>query len=161
MRGTKQALYRKVNTTAHGVYHRTGGDFSVSRPRVKAGEEPDRRALAMHPVHRRGLDYTPLFRFLLSRVGKPWREVHREAVSRLDREEPIFWMVAVDGAEAHDYIRTGESSFFSGLRVDDEGILRLVDPSIGPGSLTPSCACCTHTFNGKPFLRKFVLESAS
>jgi len=159
MRSGKQPLYRKVNTTAHGVHHRFGGEFSAVRQRVNAGE-PDQTALAMHAGQRRGLDYTPLFRFLLSRVGQPWGEVYREAAARLDRTEPIFWMVAAPGASSQDYIRTGESSYFSGLWVDDENVLRLVDASIGPASLAPFCACCTHTFNGKPFTRKYEVAAA-
>ena len=108
----------------------------------------------MKSLRKHGLDYTPLFRFLLSRVGDDWSEVHSEAVARLDDPEPIFWMVARPGAERRPYVVTGENAFFSGLFVDEENRLRLVDPDLGNEDLTPSCPCCTHTFNGKPLLRR-------
>lgn len=41
----------------------------------------------MHGKVKRGLDYTPLFRFLLAKVGMPWNEIHPEAIARLDRSE--------------------------------------------------------------------------
>lgn len=105
----------------------------------------------MRGKRRRGLDYTPLFRFLLSKVGSEWDGVHREAVSRLDRPEPIFRMVARDEDGRREIVRTGESTYFSGLYVDNAGILRAVNPDLGPEDLTPSCSCCTHTFNGVRF----------
>lgn len=152
--GTKSALYRKVNTTAHGVHHRFGGDFSADR-RANSGKPQELVRKGMHGKVRRGLDYTPLFRFLLSKVGSAWAEVHAEALSRLDREEPIFWIVARDLAQASGYVRTGEATYFSGLYVDGDGRLKLVDPGIGPSSLQPLCPCCTHTFNGLRFTQPF------
>jgi hypothetical protein len=98
----------------------------------------------------RGLDYTPLFRFLLSKVGKNWTEIHQEAVTRLDREEPIYWMVALNDEEQQAKFRAGESSYYSGLYVDENNILQKVDPTMGPEKLFPTCACCTWTFNGVP-----------
>lgn len=157
MQKAKSPLYRKVNTTARGVHHRFGGDFSTARRRVNAGEiHVD--DLSMQKGGRRGLDYTPLFRFLLSRVGRKWDETYSEAVARLDRREPIFWLVAMREGEAQAYVRTGEASYFSGLKVDADGILRVVDPSAGPGTLVPQCPCCTHTFNGTPFTQRYQQE---
>ncbi|MDP0941227.1 hypothetical protein Q6253_28740, partial [Klebsiella quasipneumoniae] len=85
------------------------------------------------------MDYTPLFRFLLSRVGQDWDEVYSEAVARLDRKDPIFWMVALREMDEQDYIRAGEASYFSGLKVDEAGVLRVVNPGLGAGSLVPQC----------------------
>lgn len=102
----------------------------------------------MHSGQRHGFDYTPLFKFLLSRVGEDWDEVHSEAVSRLDREEPINWMVAPDFSAGTPFFRAGESSYFSGLYVDDNNRLAVVDPELTPDTMQPSCACCTHTLNG-------------
>lgn len=104
---------------------------------------------------RRGLDYTPLFRFLLSRVGEDWDAVHSEAVRRLDRAEPISWLVALRPEDREPCVRVGESSFYSGLFVDDENRLQKVAPELGPSSMAPGCACCTHTFNGVPFTQPF------
>lgn len=145
----KKPLYRKVNTKARGVLHNKGGDYRHQRNAKHAD------AVGMKQGVQRGLDYTPLFKFLLSKVGKPWGEVHSEAISRLDKEEPLYWMVS-DGREtANTYVRIGESSYFSGLYVDADGILQIVDPEIGPDSLEPSCKCCTHTFNGVVFTKKY------
>ncbi len=150
----KSALYRKVNTTAHGVHHRVGGEYRDDRQRI-AGDDLGPSHLGMHGKKQRGLDYTPLFRFLLSKVGSSWNEVYSEAVARLDRPEPIFWLVALRQQDEQGYIRTGESSYFSGLRIDEAGVLQLVNADIGPHSLSPLCKCCTHTFNGTPFAKKF------
>ena len=114
----------------------------------------------MSKGRRRGLDYTPLFRFLLSRVGSDWDDVYGEARARLDREEPIFWLVARSPAERQEVVRVGESSYFSGLYVADDHTLQLVAPQIGPESLEPSCGCCTHTLNGVRFTRPFRAGSA-
>ncbi|HQR43069.1 MAG TPA: hypothetical protein PLX97_10310, partial [Gemmatales bacterium] len=62
-KGNKPPLYRKVNTRAHGVRHRFGGDYRSRRRNLE-----DSRT-GMSQGVRRGLDYTPLFRFLLSRLG--------------------------------------------------------------------------------------------
>ncbi|MBS7806216.1 hypothetical protein KIH26_01250 [Variovorax sp. PCZ-1] len=109
----------------------------------------------MHGKKQRGLDYTPLFKFLLSKIGQSWSAVHSEAISRLDSEEPIFWLVAIRAEEKKEYVRLGEASYYSGLYVDEEGLLQLVNSKISAESLAPQCACCTHTFNGVRFTRKY------
>jgi len=147
----KAPLYRKVNTTAHGVHHRNGGDFSNTRHRVPV----DKGRIPMSGKARSGLDYTPLFRFLLSRVGTDWNSVFSEATARLDQAAPIFWLVALRPEDEQEYVRTVESSYFSGLRVNGQGKLEIVNPNLGPQSLAPLCACCTHTFNGVRFTQKF------
>lgn len=144
----KEPLYRKVNTQTHGVRHGTGGDHRTERA-AQAHSEAGRGS--MHGKQRRGLDYTPLFRFLLSNVGSEWNRVYSEAVSRLDRPEPIFWLVARHADEKREIVRVGESSYYSGLYVDDAGILRVVNPDLRAKDLTPSCSCCTHTLNGVRF----------
>jgi hypothetical protein len=144
-------LYRKVNTKARGVHHRFGGDYRDER-NSKNADVPTSK---MKRGEQRGLDYTPLFQFLISNVGKPWDEVHSEAVSRLDKQEPIFWLVSLEKDNAQSVVRAGESTYFSGLYVDSDGILQFVSPEIGPKDLEPLCGCCTHTLNGKKFTRKF------
>lgn len=146
----KEPLYRRVNTTAHGVRHRTGGDYRTSRgrdDRVSRG--------AMSRGERRGLDYTPLFRFLLSRVGQDWDAVYSEAVARLDRPDPIFWIVARTDREKQPFVRVGGSTYYSGLFVDAANRLAKVDPELAVESFKPTCDCCTHTFNGVRFVRKY------
>ena len=145
----KQPLYRKVNTKARGVHHIFGGDFKFSRNMKR--ETPEQTQGGMHGKKERGLDYTPLFRFLLSKVGTEWDIVFSEAISRLDKTEPIFWIVALNEDEKEEYIRVGESTYFSGLFVDKNGILQFTNPTLKGSDLTPLCNCCTHTLNGKVF----------
>ena len=148
----KEKLYRKVNTRTHGVQHGCGGKAKWDR-NAKAQSDTPRRT--MRSGLRHGRDYTPLFRFLLSRVGQPWRDVHSEAVSRLDEASPIEMIVTPS-----PLIRYGESSYFSGLRVDDAGLLQLVAPEIVNEALWPVCPCCTHTFNGRRFVNRFQTDRA-
>ncbi len=64
----------------------------------------------MHSHQRHGYDYPPLFRFLLSKVGQSWDTVFSEANARLDRPEPVFWMVALHESDKKEYMCTGEST---------------------------------------------------
>ncbi len=146
---TKKPLYRKVNTKARGIRHNFGGDFKYSKN--KKGETPEQIRGTMFGKKDRGLDYTPLFRFLLAKVGSNWNDVFSEAKSRLDKTEPIFWIVALNPDERQDYVRVGESSYFSGMYIDDIGNLQLSNPDLKANDLTPYCSCCTHTLNGVAF----------
>ncbi len=149
MNRVKKPLYRKVNTRARGVRHNFGGDFKYSRHKKRDSVEQIKGS--MHGKKERGLDYTPLFRFLLSKVGSDWNNVLKEATSRLDKPEPIYWLVALTEDDKEDYVRTGESSYFSGLFVDNTGKLQLTNPDLTAKDLSPFCDCCTHTLNGKVF----------
>ena len=149
MNRQKKPLYRKVNTKARGVQHDFGGDYKNTRNAKR--ETPEQVKGTMHGKKERGLDYTPLFRFLLSKVGEDWNQVYQEASSRLDKTEPIFWLVALDPNERKEYVRTGESTYFSGMYVDDDGKLQLVNPDLKVEDMKPFCFCCTHTLNGKLF----------
>jgi len=149
MNRDKKPLFRKVNTRARGVHHNVGGDFKYSRN--KKNKSDDRTRGSMHGKKGRGLDYTPLFRFLLSKVGADWNEVYSEAISRLDKSDPVYWIVAMNEHEKEDYVRTGESTYFSGLYVDNDGKLQLTNPELRAKDLTPFCNCCTHTLNGIVF----------
>ena len=115
----KEPLYRKVNTRARGVHHHFGGDYRHQRNTADE-DDPTRTRGSMHGSKRRGLDYTPLFRFLLSKVGEDWDAVYGEADARLDRPDPIFWLVARTEADERDYVCLGESSYYSGLTIDAE-----------------------------------------
>jgi len=147
----RKPLYRSVNTRTRNVHH-GGGDYRWSRNRKH--EDPSRLG-AMHGGKRHGRDYTPLFRFLLSRVGSDWAETHSEAVARLDSPDPIFWLVARSVQDRKPIVRVGESSYYSGLHVDEAGKLALVDPTLDIEDMRPDCACCTHSFDGVPFPHRF------
>ena len=149
-----EPLCRKVNTRTRGVHHGGGHDYRHER-NTKAEKAREGNLSSMHGGKQNGLDYTPLFRFLLSKVGQPWSAVHSEAVARLDREEPIWWLVARTEVERKGIVRVGEASYYSGLFVDASGILAVVNPTIRIEDLEPTCSCCTHTFNGKPYVRKY------
>lgn len=148
MNKEKSKLFRKVNTTTYNVHHNFGGDYKNTRHRKEIFELTKGK---MSGKKQRGLDYTPLFRFLLSKVGSHWDIVFSEAKSRLDKTEPIFWIVAISENDKEDFIRMGESSYFSGLFVDENGILQLTNPQLTAKGMKPFCNCCTHTFNGKLF----------
>jgi len=83
----KGPLYRKVNTRARGVHHRFGGDYRAER-RTGAARQTRGTCGSMRGRSQRGLDYTPLYKYLLSKVGEEWDLVYGEAVSRLDRPDP-------------------------------------------------------------------------
>ena len=150
MKNQKKPLYRSVNSTAHGARH---GSWEKSRRQRNTKAAVNNRSMkqSMHSGQRHGFDYTPLFRFLLSKVGENWDDVHSEAVARLDREEPIGWMVAASYSEGRPFFSAGESSYFSGLYVDENNILAVVDPGTTADTMRPSCSCCTHTLNGRRF----------
>lgn len=109
---------------------------------------------SMSKNKRRGLDYTPLFKFLLSKIGQKWDKIFSDAKSRLDKTEPVFWVVALKETQKEEYVRVGESSYFSGMFIDEEGILQLVNPDLKAEDLTPFCTCCTYTLNGQVFGQK-------
>lgn len=153
----KKPLYRRVNRTAHGAPHGHGGEARDER-HSKASKRSEAKAKGMGPKHRHGLDYTPLYKFLLSKVGEDWDAVHAEAVSRLDEEDPIWHLVARSADDARPIVRVGESSYFSGLCVDQDDRLALVAPEIGPEDIYPLCPCCTHTLNGQPVPRRYDPE---
>ncbi len=149
MKRDEKPLFRKVNTRARGVAHSFGGDFSNSRNKKRETIEQVRGS--MHGKNKRGLDYTPLFKFLISKVGKDFEETLHEAISRLDRKDPIYWIVAINENDKREYVRTGESTYFSGLFVDGRGVLQFVNPELTAKDMKPFCNCCTHTLNGKVF----------
>lgn len=146
----KEPLFRKVNTKARNVHHNFGSDFKYSRHKKKETLEQTRGA--MHGKKERGLDYTPLFKFLLSKVGVSWDEIFSETKSRLDKTEPIFWLVALNQDDREDVVRVGEATYYSGLYVDDDGILQISNPRLQTKDLKHYCNCCTHTFNGQVYL---------
>lgn len=145
-------LYRKVNTTTR-VHHYKGDDAKYDR-HTKKGINKN-----MAKNKHRGLDYTPLFKFLLSKVGQEWDKIYSQAVARLDTAEPIGWMVNLHSTEEEiqkevDYFIV-EKAYYSKLYVDDKGILQVINPNLKNEDFKPSCDCCTHTFNGKVFNHKY------
>jgi len=134
----KKKLYRKVNSKAYPRDHHSGPDFKHQRNT----KVPD---YTMKQGVRRGLDYTPLFKFLLSKVGENYDKTVSEAISRLDgNKDGLNWIMD----EAQELIRI-ENSYFSTLYKAEDGTLQKVNPSITVNDCSPWCDCCTHSFNGK------------
>lgn len=151
MNKMKEPLFRKVNTRARNVHHDFGGDYRHDR-NTKAEQnqiDTENTRSTMHGSKKRGLDYTPLYRFLLSKVGQDWDKVHSEAVLRLDKPDAIYHLVARNESEQEDYVRCGENSHYSGLYIDADNKLQKVNPNLGPQDIIVCCKCCTHTFNGE------------
>lgn len=90
-------------------------------------------------------------------MGQPWNDVYKDIKPRLNSIIPIYWMVNryKNKEDLLGYIRVGQSTYYSSLYVDDKGLLQYVDKSINEHTLEPSCKCCTHTFNGKRFTKKY------
>lgn len=147
----KKPLYRKVNTRTWGVRRNESVAHYRDQRNTKSESRREASRGSMHSGKRYGLDYTPLFRFLLSLVGGHWNQIFSEALSRLDCPDPLFWMVAIQEDERSDIVRLGESSYFNGLYVDEQNLLQIVNPELKAADMTPSCQCCTHTFNGVVF----------
>ncbi|CNE48620.1 Uncharacterised protein [Yersinia similis] len=145
---TAKKLYRRVNTTTRHRSNNPGAEYRWERYKQKATDENMPQRASMHGKQKRGLDYSPLFMFLLTKVGQQWDEVYSHVVKRLDKPEPIFWMVALHSHEQRDYVRCGDTRFYHGLYVDDAGILQKVNPSLSAEDIPITCQCCTHTFNG-------------
>ncbi|OJW81704.1 MAG: hypothetical protein BGO69_14435 [Bacteroidetes bacterium 46-16] len=145
MKRVKEPLYRKYNKLARGFHHNSlGGAFRYQR-NTKEVKNFEGTHMSVRRT-REGYDYTPLFKFLLSRAGQNWDKIFSEAVQRLDKQEPIFWLVDLH-FEQGDYgvVSIGENSYYSKLTVQDD-LLVLADPKVtAPAKL---CTCCTHTFNG-------------
>lgn len=153
MKTKKDPLYRKVNTKASGCRHNKGEKYAYRRNKKNVDESMKRGV-------KRGLDYTPLFKFLLSSVGKNWDEIYSKVVSRVESKDPIFWMV-LEGGKPLDienltilkntnqsFVRVSENTYFSSLYVDENNLLQKINPKLTIQELHPQCACCTHTLNG-------------
>jgi len=142
-------LFRKVNTRARGVHHNVGGEYRYGRNSA----QPDNTKMSQGK--RRGLDYTPLYKYLIKSVGRDWNEIYSEVLTRVAERDAIFHIVAKSETEAEPYVRVGESSYYSGLYIDSNGVLQMTAPEVNEASLAPSCVCCTHTFNGVPFEQSY------
>lgn len=147
-------LYRKVNRKSSYQCRCTeakGGRFAWAR-HSKAMRQFDGRRLptrnAKSPYMTDGYDYTPLYRYLLSRVGEPWDDIYAYVKPRLNTTEPIWWLVSRTGFPKDNlsFCRIGEGSYWSRLWIDPEGRLQKVDPT--HSHTEPDCQCHTYSFDG-------------
>lgn len=137
----KEPLYRKVNSKALRCRHNKGENYRMAR------NTKHEESSKMKQGVQRGLDYTPLFKFLLSKVGEDFDSVFSEARSRVDKVDPIKWMI-VESKDNEQSFRN-ENAFFNTLYVDENNKLQKVNPNLTVNDFTAKCDCCTHTFNGK------------
>lgn len=138
-------LYRRVADARNS--HRPKGQEARYDRNTKKGIQ---RSMKKREL---GFDHTPLYKFLLSKVGQDWDAVYSEAVSRLIERDRISDLVCNSNKRA--LVRCGESAMYSGLFIDDNNLLQRVNPSISNEMLYPTCHCCTHTFNGTVLVKTY------
>lgn len=147
----KEPLFRKEKKTGLSQHGHIAKGKETRWARHSKATKKEAEAEALHKSIRRGkygYDYTPLYHFLLSKVGERWDDVYSEAIRRLDKTDPIFYMVVLHPeSNEQPSRRLGESAYFSTLTVDAEGILVKLDPTYEMAEVF--CQCCTHTWNGK------------
>lgn len=136
-------LYRKVNSKAFNCQHNTGIDASSLRTTKEGMSKKMTKK-------KRGLDYTPLYRFLLSKIGQPMDKVYAEACSKVLDKTKIVLLFNIE-----DFVRVGENSYYSALYIDENNLIQKQNPTLTVEDFYPCCPCCTHTFNGKPFVKKY------
>ena len=70
----KKPLYRKANTKAKGYRYNVGKEGSKFKYTRHSKKDNRENVFGSMSGKKRGLDYTPLYMFLLSKVGKKWDE---------------------------------------------------------------------------------------
>lgn len=144
-----EPLFRKEKKTGLSTHYYVvaGSDYRRTR-NSKKQKEFDGHKQPMN-TGKWGVDYTPLYRYLLSKVGQKWADVYSAICARLpiEHRDAIWHMVKTHKEDL--CFRGGEHSYYSTLIVE-YGILVKVD---GENKFDPKtlhkCTCCTHTFNGK------------
>lgn len=99
--------------------------------------DPNGEPMCATVKHRRGLDYTPLLRFLLSRVGSDWDGVYARRSPGSIAPIPSSGSSHGTSTSKREMVRMGESSYYTGLYVDAAGILRVVNSALRAKDLTP------------------------
>lgn len=145
----KQPLYRK-EANAFNNHHIKGSDAKYDRNTKRGISKTLKNKV------KRGLDYTPLYKFLLSKIGHNFDDVYREVIKRVNDRNAIFHMFRKHEFETDDFVRIGESSFYNKLYIDENNIIQKVNPNLKNEDFSPSCWCCTYTFNGKPLIKKYM-----
>lgn len=70
-------------------------------------------------------------------------------------------MVALHESDKQDYVRTDENSYYSGLWVDDAGLLQKVNPQLTPERMPTFDDTGTHTFNGVVYAHALATKTQS
>jgi hypothetical protein len=161
----KKPLFRKEKKTGLSCHYyvERGGQHRHDRHSKKM-KQFDGDHLPMNSG-KFGYDFTPLYMFLLSKVGQNWDKIYSEACDRLPLEyrERIFDLIQTiegtivdDRKQIREVVRGGESAYYSALKVED-GILLKINPEFNPQNVF-GCLCHTHSFNGKPLKSPLSFE---
>jgi hypothetical protein len=125
----KEKLYRKINKKSLSTkyYVKKGGEYSWKRSKVNCDlEYPMFESMKSKKL---GRDYTPLYRFLESKIDQVWNDIYSECVKRLDTTDPIWWVVVNSDLSIikHNYnniVRIGQGSYCQRLYINKDGILK-------------------------------------
>lgn len=126
-----EKLYRKANKTSLSTkyYVRTGGDYRHERNKKIDGDEtPFKTKMVSKKLDR---DYTPLFRFLISKVGQKADDVLSVAKKRSDYRfnEVIGWIFETDkrsvvGGSTKTHFRYKQNTEIPYLKIDEDGLIQ-------------------------------------
>lgn len=168
----QEPLYRKINKIVAGRTEVFGMQKRAKYDRhTKVGQRTSMSSQNTWKSEMSMYDYSPLFQFLLKKVGCNWAEVWKECQARLNTIEPVLCMVvnvgrnglvvpfneysqfssywAGDALPYEPCFLAGYDSYFSTLYVDENHILQFVDPDFVPKT-REYYTHGTETFNGKP-----------
>ncbi len=125
----KEKLYRKVNKKSLSSLYDTirGGEYRWHRQKHKRVDFENPVNFLSMRSGKYGRDFTPLYRFLTSKVGRDWDEVYSEAVSRIERVDRAKIFDLVGKRTDYPIVRLGEATHFYRLYVDENNILQFVD----------------------------------
>ncbi|HGE4354010.1 TPA: hypothetical protein ACGK4L_004773, partial [Escherichia coli] len=112
------------NLINYNVPHLHGGEYHWGRSKNKRVNSEHPYILPMSGKINYGLDYSPLFMFLLRKTGEKSDQVYSEAILRLDLPDPTFFLVALHETDQRNFVRCGKSSYYNGLYVDENGYLK-------------------------------------
>ena len=132
----KAPLYRRETRGSYRNHHLKE---TIHYRYVRHKKRGKKTTMKHAPDSGTNLDYTPLYRFLQSKVGKDWDAIYSEAVSRLPAEYPIWHIVKKDievvegiaqhknqkGEEVWAIIGIGESAYFHALYIDENNLLQV------------------------------------
>ena len=155
MKKEVKPLWRKLSKPKSYKTH----DIKVGASYDRGKKEGIQRS--MHGSDK-GKDYTPLYKYLQAQVGRDFDEVCSEIYPRIDDRDRIWDIVEEQKPQpsyrltGRDYTNNGSNSYYSKLIIDENNKLQFKNPNLKIEDFYPSCDCCTHSFNGKPFINKWV-----
>jgi CRISPR/Cas system-associated endonuclease/helicase Cas3 len=114
----KKPLYTKVNRRSYqsSQYEYSGGDHKHLR-NTKKFKNLDAKRISMKGRNIQARDYTPLYKYLISNVGRSWDDIYSEIKPRLkgiEREvkNPIFYIVEINTILKDGKLYYSEDHFF-------------------------------------------------